>query len=73
MLSGNSHSILSFLPPLNNEEILLLGVDDVIGHHLAKRIIAATDWEVSGIDMQTNRVEDLLSRATRRTLGRFSK
>jgi len=41
-------------------KILILGVNGFIGHHLSKRIIAATDWEVYGMDMQTDRVADLL-------------
>jgi nucleoside-diphosphate-sugar epimerase len=42
------------------KKILILGVNGFIGHHLSKRIIETTDWEVSGMDMQTNRVADLL-------------
>jgi len=40
--------------------ILVLGVNGFIGHHLSQRIIAATDWEVYGMDMQNERVADLL-------------
>src|SRR5438128_200776 len=40
--------------------ILLLGVNGFIGHHLSQRIIAATDWEIYGMDMQTDRITDLL-------------
>jgi len=39
--------------------ILLLGVNGFIGHHLSQRIIAATDWEIYGMDMQTDRIADL--------------
>ena len=42
------------------KKILILGVNGFIGHHLSKRIIATTDWEVYGMDMQTERIEDLL-------------
>ena len=42
------------------KKILILGVNGFIGHHLSNRIIAATDWEVYGMDMQTDRIEDLL-------------
>jgi nucleoside-diphosphate-sugar epimerase len=42
------------------KRILILGVNGFIGHHLSKRIIATTDWEVYGMDMQTERIEDLL-------------
>ena len=43
------------------KKILILGVNGFIGHHLSKRIIAATDWDVYGMDMQTERIEDLLA------------
>lgn len=42
------------------KKILILGVNGFIGHHLSKRIVAATDWEVYGMDMQTDRISDLL-------------
>jgi nucleoside-diphosphate-sugar epimerase len=42
------------------KKILILGVNGFIGHHLSNRIIAATDWEVYGMDMQTDRVADLM-------------
>src|SRR4029079_19220569 len=29
-------------------------------HHLSQRIIASTDWEVYGMDMQSERIADLL-------------
>jgi nucleoside-diphosphate-sugar epimerase len=41
--------------------ILILGVNGFIGHHLSQRIIAATDWEIYGMDMQTDRITDLLA------------
>src|SRR5437867_6651823 len=41
--------------------ILLLGVNGFIGHHLSQRIVTATDWEIYGMDMQTDRITDLLS------------
>jgi nucleoside-diphosphate-sugar epimerase len=41
-------------------KILILGVNGFIGHHLSQQIIAATDWEVYGMDMQSERIEDLL-------------
>ena len=43
------------------KKILLLGVNGFIGHHLSKRIVASTSWEVYGMDMQTDRIADLLS------------
>ena len=42
------------------KRILILGVNGFIGHHLSKRIVEQTDWEVYGMDMQTDRVADLL-------------
>jgi len=42
------------------KRILILGVNGFIGHHLSKRIVETTDWEVYGMDMQSERVGDLL-------------
>jgi len=42
------------------KKILILGVNGFIGHHLSQRIIADTDWEIYGMDMQTDRITDLL-------------
>jgi nucleoside-diphosphate-sugar epimerase len=42
------------------KRILILGVNGFIGHHLSKRILTTTDWHVFGMDMQTDRVADLL-------------
>src|SRR5262247_3264522 len=41
--------------------ILILGVNGFIGHHLSQRIVADTDWEIYGMDMQSDRVADLLT------------
>jgi nucleoside-diphosphate-sugar epimerase len=41
------------------KKILILGVNGFIGHHLSKRIIETTPWEVYGMDMQDDRVADL--------------
>jgi nucleoside-diphosphate-sugar epimerase len=43
------------------KRILILGVNGFIGHHLSKRILAKTDWEVYGMDMQTERIAELLA------------
>jgi len=43
------------------KRILILGVNGFIGHHLSRRILATTDWEVYGMDMQADRVEELLA------------
>jgi nucleoside-diphosphate-sugar epimerase len=42
------------------KKILILGVNGFIGHHLSKRIIASTPWDVYGMDMGTDRIADLL-------------
>ncbi len=40
--------------------ILILGVNGFIGHHLSQRIIDTTDWNVYGMDMQSDRLSGLL-------------
>ena len=42
------------------KKVLILGVNGFIGHHLSKRILATTEWEVYGMDMSTDRISDLL-------------
>jgi nucleoside-diphosphate-sugar epimerase len=42
------------------KRILILGVNGFIGHHLSQRIIADSDWDIYGMDMQTDRISDLL-------------
>ncbi len=37
-------------------KVLILGVNGFIGHHLTQRIIETTDWEVYGMDIQSDRV-----------------
>jgi nucleoside-diphosphate-sugar epimerase len=43
------------------KKILILGVNGFIGHHLTKRILETTDWEVYGMDMASNRLGDSLA------------
>ncbi len=43
------------------KKVLVLGVNGFIGHHLSLRIVAKTDWQIYGMDMQTDRLGDLLS------------
>ncbi|MEW5890439.1 MAG: bifunctional UDP-4-keto-pentose/UDP-xylose synthase [Pseudomonadota bacterium] len=43
------------------KRILILGVNGFIGHHLSRRILNDTDWEVYGMDMQTDRIEELVA------------
>jgi nucleoside-diphosphate-sugar epimerase len=42
------------------KKILIFGVNGFIGHHLSKRILATTSWEVYGMDMNTDRISELL-------------
>jgi len=42
------------------KKILILGVNGFIGHHLSKRIIDTTEWDVFGMDMQNDRLADVL-------------
>jgi nucleoside-diphosphate-sugar epimerase len=42
------------------KKILILGVNGFIGHHLSQRILKTTDWEVYGMDMQADRIGDLM-------------
>jgi nucleoside-diphosphate-sugar epimerase len=41
------------------KKVLILGVNGFIGHHLSKRILETTDWEVYGMDMQRDRLGSL--------------
>jgi nucleoside-diphosphate-sugar epimerase len=43
------------------KKILILGVNGFIGHHLSKRIVETTDWHVYGMDMQSERLADVLT------------
>ena len=42
------------------KKVLILGVNGFIGHHLSQSIIASTDWQVYGMDLNSERVADLL-------------
>ena len=42
------------------KKVLILGVNGFIGHHLSKRILATTDWDVYGMDMNTERVKGFM-------------
>ena len=41
-------------------KVLILGINGFIGHHLSRRILDTTDWDVYGMDMQTDRIAELL-------------
>lgn len=43
------------------KNVLILGVDGFIGHHLCARILRSTDWEVHGMDMHSDRIAGLLA------------
>ena len=36
--------------------VLILGVNGFIGHHLSERILATTDWNIFGMDMFSDRI-----------------
>ncbi len=42
------------------KRVLILGVNGFIGHHLSRRILADTDWHIHGMDMQSDRLGDVL-------------
>jgi nucleoside-diphosphate-sugar epimerase len=42
------------------KNVLILGVNGFIGHHLSSRILATTDWRVFGMDMYSDRIGPLL-------------
>jgi nucleoside-diphosphate-sugar epimerase len=41
------------------KKVLIIGVNGFIGHHLAGRILSTTDWEVYGMDMNSDRIDHL--------------
>jgi len=42
------------------KNVLILGVNGFIGHHLSKYILAHTDWHIYGMDLQSERVAAML-------------
>ena len=42
------------------KKILILGVNGFIGHHLTRRILDTTEWEVYGMDMSSHRLDDMV-------------
>ncbi len=40
--------------------VLILGVNGFIGHHLSTQILAETDWSVYGMDMSEDRLENMM-------------
>ncbi|WP_426109949.1 bifunctional UDP-4-keto-pentose/UDP-xylose synthase [Massilia sp. PWRC2] len=53
------------------KKVLILGVNGFIGHHLSKRILETTDWHVYGMDMQSDRIGDLLANEAYKTRLHF--
>jgi len=43
------------------KKVLIIGVNGFIGHHLASRILKTTDWHIYGMDMNTDRIANLLN------------
>ena len=43
------------------KKVLIRGVNGFIGHHLSKRSLETTDWDVYGMDMQNDRLGDLIN------------
>ncbi len=43
------------------KRVLILGVNGFIGHHLSRRIVDTTDWDIYGMDMQADRIADLVA------------
>ncbi|MGH8255293.1 MAG: bifunctional UDP-4-keto-pentose/UDP-xylose synthase [Steroidobacteraceae bacterium] len=43
------------------KNILILGINGFIGHHLSKRILDSTDWRVYGMDTYSERIAPLLT------------
>jgi len=43
------------------KKVLILGVNGFIGHHLSKRILETTDWEVFGMDRSASRIGGFLA------------
>jgi nucleoside-diphosphate-sugar epimerase len=43
------------------KKLLILGVNGFIGHHLSEAVLRDTDWHVYGMDLESDRVEQLLS------------
>jgi nucleoside-diphosphate-sugar epimerase len=43
------------------KKLLILGVNGFIGHHLSEAVLRETDWHVYGMDLESDRVAQLLS------------
>ncbi len=45
---------------MTKKKLLILGVNGFIGHHLSNTVLRDTDWEVYGMDLDSDRVAHLL-------------
>ncbi len=52
-------------------KVLILGLNCFIGHHLSKRILETTDWHVYGMDMNSDRITDILANEAYKTRMHF--
>ncbi len=43
------------------KKVLILGVNGFIGHHLTKRILDTTDWDVFGMDMFADKLGEVIA------------
>ena len=41
--------------------VLILGINGFIGHHLTRAILERTDWNVTGLDLDTSRLQALMN------------
>jgi nucleoside-diphosphate-sugar epimerase len=44
------------------KKVLILGVNGFIGHHLSEAVLRDTDWHVYGMDLESDRVAQLLDK-----------
>src|ERR1700735_4443080 len=56
----NRSRSLEIIIEVHLKNVLILGVNGFIGHHLSKYILAHTDWHIYGMDLQSERVGTLL-------------
>lgn len=41
--------------------IFILGINGFMGHHLCRRVLETTDWNIRGIDIATHRISNFIS------------
>ncbi len=41
--------------------VLILGVNGFIGSHLSEKILSSTDWDVYGLDIETNKIASIVN------------